>query len=54
MKYGGKGSGDETSLESFANFLTLVTAFEDTLKKAQDIRQVKPESTIDTSGIKPT
>jgi hypothetical protein len=34
--------------------LTLVAAFEDTLKKAQHIRQVKPKAAVDTFGIQPT
>ena len=40
--------------EGFIGFFTLAAAFDDPLKKAYDIRQVKPKSTIDTPGIKPT
>jgi len=36
------------------SFFTLAATFNDTLKKAYDIRQVKPKSTINTLGIKPT
>ena len=36
------------------SFFTLAATFDDPLKKAYDIRQVKPKSTIDTFSIKPT
>jgi hypothetical protein len=49
-----KGDGLEDRLEGFTDFLTLVTAFEDALKKAQHICQVEPEPAIDTLGIQPT
>jgi len=35
-------------------FFTLAATFDDPLKKAYDIRKVKPKSTINTLGIKPT
>jgi hypothetical protein len=41
-------------LEGFMDFFTLAATLDDTLKKANDICQVKPESAIETLGIKPT
>jgi len=35
-------------------FFTLAATFNDPLKKAYNICQVKPKSTIDTFSIKPT
>ncbi len=41
-------------LEGFTDFLTVISAFEDALKKTQDIGQVKQKPAIDTPGIKST
>jgi hypothetical protein len=34
--------------------LTLVAAFENALKKTQDVRQVEPKAAVDTFSIHPT
>jgi len=46
--------GFQDGLERFFDFFTLATAFNDALKKAYDICQIKPESAIDALRIKPT
>ncbi len=46
--------GFQDGLERFMDFFALAATFDDTLKKAYDICQIKPESAIDTLSIKPT
>ncbi len=46
--------GFQDGLERFMDFFALAATFDDALKKAYDICQVKPESAIDALGIKST
>jgi len=46
--------GFQEGLEGLMYFFTLAPTFDDALKKAYNICQVKPESTIDALGIKST
>lgn len=43
----------DTGLEAFPNLQTSVTAFQNSFEKSKDVCQIKPESTVNTTGVEP-